>query len=77
MARFAALLIASLVLGVTACSSNSDNKASVSGAGPVQVATGISVLGDRVRQVGGGCVTVISLIPPGQTHTPFSPRPRT
>jgi manganese/iron transport system substrate-binding protein len=77
MARFPGLLVGLLTLLTAACGGkDADSSASVSGAGPVKVATSISVLGDMVRQVGGDRVMVISLIPPGADAHTFQPAPK-
>jgi manganese/iron transport system substrate-binding protein len=77
MIRSFGMLIASLLLLAAACGGNDEGKsATVSGAGPVRVATSISVLADMVRQVGGDRVTVISLIPPGADAHTFQPAPK-
>src|SRR5581483_8400275 len=75
MSRIIGLLFVSLALTALACGGDGGG-VSVSGGGPVKVATSISVLGDMVRQVGGDRVTVISLIPPGADAHTFQPAPR-
>ena len=65
-----------LLLLLVACGDDKNDQSTVTGSGPVRVATSISVLSDMLRQVGGDRVSVIGLIPPGADAHTFQPGPK-
>lgn len=65
-----------LALALAACGGGGRGGAVESGSGPVRVATTLSVFADFVRQVGGGRVTVVTLVPAGADPHTFQPAPR-
>jgi len=76
MARRIRLILIAFALALSAACGGSESRTSVSGSGPVHVATSISVFADMVRQVGGDRVTVLSLIPPGADAHTYQPAPK-
>jgi manganese/iron transport system substrate-binding protein len=76
MSRRLLLALLPLLVLLTACGDDEKDKATVTGSGPVRVATSISVFADLVRQVGGDRVTVVSMIPPGADAHTFQPGPK-
>lgn len=76
MLQRVSLLLLPLLLLLAACGDDTKDAATQSGAGPVKVATSISVFADMLRQVGGGRVTVIGLIPPGADAHTYQPGPK-
>jgi ABC-type Zn uptake system ZnuABC Zn-binding protein ZnuA len=68
-------LLAAVAVGAVACSPSSGSSASSGASAKLTVVTTTTVFADIVRNVGGGLVSVTSLVPKnGDVHT-FEPRP--